>query len=86
MARLRQGCIVIPHHGLSKGDQELAVLDTTTGCRLVVSQGCQVHLDTMMRAARTEQIRVGTGSIKTLTQRRYATGNQLYLHAVQRSG
>jgi len=83
---MRQDCIVVPHHGLGKGDQEMAVLDTTTGCHLVVSQGRQVHLDTMMRAARTEQIRVDTGSIKTLAQRRYATGNQLYLHAVERSG
>jgi hypothetical protein len=33
--------------------------------------------------ARTEQIGVSTGSIKTLSQRRDSAGNQLYLHAFQ---
>lgn len=61
------------------------MLDTTGGSRLVVSQGCQVDLDAMMLAARTEQIGVGTGSIKTLPQGRDPAGNQLHLHAVQRS-
>jgi hypothetical protein len=68
MAGMRQDCIVIPHHGLGKGDEEMAVLDTTAGGYLVVSQGRQVHLNAMMRAARTEQIQVDTGSIKTLAQ------------------
>jgi hypothetical protein len=36
---MRQGCIVIPHHGLGKGEQEITVLDATAGCCLVVSQG-----------------------------------------------
>ena len=61
------------------------MLDATAGCRLVVGQGGQIDLDAMMLAARTEQIGVGAGSIKTLAQRRDPTGNEFHLHAVQRS-
>jgi hypothetical protein len=39
MARMRQGCIVVPHYGLGKGNQEIAVLDTTAGGRRMVGQG-----------------------------------------------
>ena len=56
MAGVGQCCIVIPHHGFGKGDQEVAVLDATAGCRLVISQGCQVDLSSMILAARTEQV------------------------------
>jgi len=66
MTGVGQRCIVIPYYGLGKGDQEGAVFDATGGYGLVVSQGGQVNRDAVMLAARTEQIRVGTGSIKTL--------------------
>jgi hypothetical protein len=59
------------------------VLDATAGRCLMINQGGEVDCGALMLTARTEQIRVGTGSIKTLAQRRDAAGNQLHLHAVQ---
>jgi hypothetical protein len=66
MADMGQSLVVLSHHGLGKGEQEGAVFDATGRCHLGVEQGRQVNRRATVFAARTEQIRVRAGSIKTL--------------------
>jgi hypothetical protein len=81
MRTMRSKFDATPAASTTAAGQDGAVLDPTGGCCLGVGQGRQIHLGAVMFAARPEQIGVGTGSIKTLSQRRYPAGNQLHLHA-----
>lgn len=77
--------VAIPaHDGFGECDETRAVLDSAVRGRVSVD-GRSVDLGAGYLAARTEQRRVGAGSIEALVHCRDALGDEFYLHTIERA-
>lgn len=76
--------VVVPEDGIREGEQARPVLDATVA-RDLGGDRAQVYRLPGDLTARTEQCRVGGGSVEALVQRRDACRDQLHLRPVERA-